>query len=316
MQSNRALTMKVFSAYRQQKRVNKERVLIISLIDDLLKKESKLLRLEVQREMYDKVNKIKDKFWHDLLSLHLSLFSNNLFWHKELTSNLLTIGPYVTLMSGLDIKEFNNQLVVNFLIKTLMLLEKKNKDDSYKYLANRLANYSGDKLEYREIAKRFNASWSLNELRSLFENPRLQFLYFDFLLERMINRTTELEVQDQIKKVMIESIIKTSKVSQLWPLKYYYPADTKIRKLIINKMGQAWVHGTLSEKYGLINLLDQKSFKKGLGQRFREFKKPNFKIKREFYQSLLFSGKATTYAFYKLYQMGDRSPEYLWWLIF
>ena len=309
--------LKIFSGYKQRKRVVKQIDSIMRITDELLKYEKELTSNVIkQEEMLEKIKKIEMPFWRELLSLYVALHSDNSFWANRIAAKLLRMGPYLSLFSGLNSNSFNNQLIVNFLIRTLMALEEKGQQSFSKYLAARFSLYGGDKLAYKDLVSRFSASWSLKDLRGHYANPYLRFLYFDFWIDRLSQRVSESESLMNIKMVMEDRVILASHVKQLWFLKDFFPKDRGLRKTIYNKFRTVWSDGDWIEKYQVLTLINHRSFKELLKKRYPEFKKPNFKIKRDFYLDLLGSGKATHYSLSQLYFLGDRELSHLWWLVF
>ncbi len=309
--------LQVLSGYLQKKRVEEEQRLIIHLVDQILKETEELKNINVQQKYFKKIGKIRNTFWNKILSLYLAAFSNNKFWAEKIVDELLLMGPYVSLIDGIEKKEINAQKVVNFITKIMMVFEEKKYHSNYKYLVSRIARYSGKKMLYKEIENRFGATWSLNELRELYLNPWIRYRHFDFLFEKMMNRSSEAEVKVYMRKIMKDPIlVKSCGIKQLWFLKDFYPRSKEIRNIIIKRLSQSWREGDAIEKYQLLTMMNRPLIKNGVKKYHKELRRPYFKIQRDFYIELLSSGKATDFAFYNLYNLGDYSNKHLWWMIF
>ena len=227
------------------------------------------------------------------------------------------MGPYVSLIEGIEKANINTQKIINFITKVMIVFEEEKYHPSYKYLISRISNYSGNKMLYKELESRFGANWSLNELRELYLNPWIRFKHFDFLFEKMMVRSSEAEVKIYMRKVTKDPLlVETCGIKQLWFLKDFYPRNKKIREIIINRLSSSWIEGDTIDRYQLLKMMDLPLIKKELTKTHKEFKRPNYKIQRSFYIELLASGKATDFAFYKLYRLGDYSKKHLWWMIY
>jgi hypothetical protein len=309
--------LQILSGYLQKKRVEEEQRLVIHLIDQILKDTEKLKDVNIQQQYLKKIANVKSLFWNKLLSLYLATFSNNKFWAEKIVDEILLMGPYVSLIEGIENEKINTQKIVNFITKIMMVFEREKYHRNYKYLISRISNYSGNKMHYKQLENRFGATWSLNELRELYLNPWIRFRHFDFLFEKMMTRSSEAEVKVYMRKIMKDPILVNScGIKQLWFLRDFYPRNKEIRRLIINRLSKSWIEGDTIEKYQLLKMMRSPLIKKALKKRHYDLKRPIFKIQRDFFMELLSSGKATDFSFYKLYNLGDHDHKHLWWMIY
>jgi len=315
--SNKSKRFKIMSHLRQFQKVKKEQESFIRIANKLVVSVKDLSAKETMRNnTLRQIKELGDSPWKNLLLMNLSTYSDNIFWTQKLLIKLNTYGPYVSLFYGLDKVNLNDQKLINFLSSTIDKTRKKLKNDDHKIFVSRLVDYSGRKVAYKELENRFSALWSLNELREMYSDPFIKFSYFDFILEKMLQRASESEIRNHLRQTIKKELIREMKTRQMWTLQLFFPKEDILRKSIVSKMKRVWIEGSFLEKYQVLLNLKNSTLKKRLSLRYPSLKRALFKIEKDFYTELFYSGKASLFAFHELFRLGDYKDEYLWLLSF
>ncbi len=308
-------SLRIQSQFLQKKNILKQQQLVLELIEEITTVES--LNNAFKRSILLKRTKtIKSRFWRRIIELPIAMAAKNTAWVKKLKKNLCQESPYYPDIRGWNFKEKDRELIRNYFLFVLKSYsEILGRDEELRILSEKLSLYGGTN-DFKTIGSRYDADWSLAELRESFKNPYLRNRYFDFYFLVLMNRTSSTELVQRIRESISENVLKRAKNSQYWIFEYFFPADKRMREIILTKLNNQWEERDYTYRFHILKILSNSVVKKGLSQKNPIFNRATFQIERQFYTELLSSGEASHYAFYELSKLGDKSSNHLWWLIF
>jgi len=303
------------SKFTRRKSILKSKEEIMEIID-LLKNEKEIVSPLKRDHLLKKITRIRVSLWKRVFSLYIAIKAENEPWASSLKRSLAKESPYFNILMSLPFDDSEQLKIRDFLVDLLSLYRSEYEDTvGLKILAERLTRY-GEKAEFRLLRTKFDADWSLTELRSNFKNPVLKREFFDFWFQVMMNRTSENEIKEHLRSTLDSRVLKSSEDSQFWIFEFFFPADKELRKIITKRLLEMWNSYQIEKKFIVLKAMEKSEVKTSLIALDPQFKRADFQYKREFYTDLLNSGYSTEYSLYSLYQIGDRQEENLWWLMF
>ena len=307
--------LRIQSQFSQKKNIRKQRSLVIEAIKSSF--EEKSLDNPFKRaKALRNAKRIKSRFWQRMLELPIALRAKNRAWTSRLKSSLCQESPYIQDIKGWNFTQEEVSLIKEYFEQVLSIYKEDFKDDEeLRILAQKLSFY-GRSIDFKAIASRFNADWSLSELRENFKNPYLRNKYFDFWFLILMNRTSSSELNQKIRQSLTSKVVKRAKESQYWVFEYFFPSDKDLRSTIVRRLNEQWKMRDRTYRFHILKSLANPAIKGELSKVNRTFKRALFQIERQYYSELLTSGEATHFAFYQLTKLGDKSSKNLWWLIF
>lgn len=307
--------LRVQSQFSQKKFIRQQKKFVIDTLKAISSENS--LDNSFKRSRFLKsAKRIRSKFWQRIIELPISLEAKNKAWSSRLKRGLSQESPYYHDIKGWGFSEEEIKVVRDYFLYVLgIYVEKLGEDEELKIIAEKLSLY-GMSNEFKVIRSRFDADWSLSELRESFKNPYLRNKYFDFWFQVLMNRTSSTELNQRIRESIVPNVLARAKDSQFWVFEYFFPADKDMRKMIISRFNTQWRTRDRVHRFHILRALSNSAIKTELSKRNRTFKRAIFQIERQFFSELLSSGEATHYAFYKLTKMGDKSISNLWWLMY
>lgn len=302
------------SYFRQKNNNNIQKKQVISLIK--LAREDKYFEdIQFRESFLRDIKGLKYSLWSQLLKLKIAIHAKNFLWVDKLKKEILKMSPYSLYVKSHSFSEDEEQVVKDFLIKVL---------DSYRKLPGNLENskligkYLSRVLEQKDLGfleKRYNADWSLSEIRNKMKNPIHQYDFFDFWFFLLMNRSSDLDVKSRIRDFLNQSILSHAEDGQFWIFEYFFPGGTELRSLLKTRLLEMWQKGDLVSKYTVLRVLLNNKAKSFLSKQDRVFQRGDFQLRREYFKELLNTGESTTFAFYNLIKLGNRDQNDLWWLI-
>jgi len=307
--------LRIQSQFSQKKKVRAEKTLVIENLKLIL--EGKNLDTSFKRsKMLKAVKRIKSRFWQRIIEFPIALEANNKVWLSRLKKSLCQESPYYHDVRGWDFSTEEVLLVRDYFLNILkQYSDKYGEDEELKILAEKLSLY-GKSNEFKTIRSRFDSDWSLSEIRENFKNPYLRNKYFDFWFLVLMNRTSDMELDQRIRESLSQKVLTKALDSQFWVFEYFFPADSDLRAIIYKRFDSQWRGRDRIHRFQVLRSLSRSAIKKGLAKRNPEFNRAIFQIKRQYFSELLLSGEATHFAFYQLAKLGDRDSDNLWWLMY
>ena len=154
-------------------------------------------------------------------------------------------------------------------------------------------------------------SFSLQDLREMFRNPKLSQDYFSFLYTQINPRISQKEKNQIINKVIKKHSKETLDARQWWSLQGKLPKEPKKRELLLEDYKNLWKSKDHFSRSIVIDAIDSLVLKKYLEEIDPYFKKAPFQIRRDFYRKLLNDQVAIDWSVYNLILLGDYPHSFL-----
>lgn len=290
---------------------------------EIFKKSLKTFEMEKGIDKETKIRKIaeslkssKSIFWKNFIELNLAVESGNSAWVRRVFKSFINVGPEVILFDEENsLIKANSEWKDDFL-KMFKRLEKYFEEDEDKFdMFISQINFLFSGQYFNEVKNQFSVNFSLTDLREISKKTYSSQFYYPWIFNRLYPRTSDIEALNFLEKTFKNIDINELRYDQYWVLYYYFPKGDEIRGKIINDLIKMWNSQSFYYKYLVIRAMEDQVIKENLSKKSQVFKKPLFKIKREFYQSLLLSGKSTQLAIYNLILLGDLNLDNLFWMI-
>lgn len=268
------------------------------------------------RKIAESLKKSKSIFWKNFIELNLAVESGNSAWVRRVFKSFINVGPEVILFDEENsLIKANSEWKDDFL-KMFKRLEKYFEEDVDKFdMFISQINFLFSGQYFNEVKNQFSVNFSLTDLREISKKTYSSQFYYPWIFNRLYPRTSDIEALNFLEKTFKNIDINELRYDQYWVLYYYFPKGDKIRGKIINDLIKMWNSQSFYYKYLVIRAMEDQVIKENLSKKSQVFRKPLFKIKREFYQSLLLSGKSTQLAIYNLILLGDLNLDNLFWMI-
>lgn len=306
--------LRIQSSFARKKKVRLIKSEILVMIEEW-QKEKALSTPEDRQKWLGRVRRLKHKYYRNLLTFVLAIKAKNLPWAVSLKRELIKSSPYWNLVGGIRLSKEEEEKLRDFHLFSLELYEDFHEDsEGLKMLAEKFTQ-TGHTNEFKAIRSRNGADWSLTDLRSQFKNPLLKTEYFDFWYMMMMNRTSDAELREKFRQTLSIRSLKKAKEGQLWVFEFFFPPQNSLRDVLLGKMIRMWSSQEISDRYTVLRCLDSENIKASLSKKSDQFKRANFQLKRDVFTSILGTGFSTESALYKLYLLGDKNEENLWWLM-
>jgi len=305
---------KVQSFYVQAKKIREAKALIFELIsyglaDDRFKDPFDRLKYQ------EKIDRISLGYWRKLFSINLALADNNRSWLTHLLKDLGQVSPQYFSINSLNYSASEMKMIRDYILELLVKLKDRKIDLlRLKVIARKMAWIGKDDLFF-EISDELEAEWSLSEIRSYMQNPFWKGEYFDFWYYLILDRTSQAEIDSKIRDILNIELVEEAPFSQFWVFEHYLPSKPKLRDALYERLENRWEKGSLLDSLQVLELLKLAPVKTALSKKVKDLNRANFQLSRELYIRLLNSGHSSQYALYKLYNLGDKDPDHLWWLI-
>tara|TARA_R110002072_G_scaffold1989_2_gene16325 strand:- start:48309 stop:49445 length:1137 start_codon:yes stop_codon:yes gene_type:complete len=275
-----------------------------------LEKESQM------RKIYYKLEKSDSPFWKNFVELVVALQSNNKAWLRRSMMNIMNSGPEILLFDeNHSLFKYNPEWEKDF-SKMIKQMSDFFEDDPlrFKLFVSQLSNLFSSQF-FKEQRNLYNVSWSLSDLREMSQKRFTSKIYFPWIFSSLYPRTS-----DQESHNFLESLFKDIKISdisfnQFWIFYYYLPKDQAKREAITKKLIQMWKSKKPYYQYLVLRLLEEQIIKDLVGKSEAYFKQPLFKIKRDYFTSLLNSGQMIDLSIYNLLSLGDLDMKKLLWMV-
>jgi hypothetical protein len=255
-------------------------------------------------------NKDHGNFWSALVRTKLAVMSSNKRWVLRELRALLNFSPSQVILSYGDLKLTESDVkllheVLEQLVKEIVAVVE---DKNYEVLIKSSLSRLFDRSIFTEIKK----SWTLNQIRELASNVRYGGLYPVVFHDLLVNRTSKAEVISMLSQAYAGRFVKDLNFSTFWIFRYYFPRQAEIENYVLKEVEKVLKKKNSSwfDRYILLQLLENTFIKRKIQAENKEFAKPLFSIKRDFYQKLLKSGHGGMFALYNLFLLGDYNLSY------
>ncbi len=268
------------------------------------------------RKIAQDLSKIKSIFWKNFIELNIAVESGNSAWVRRIFRFFINVGPEIILFDEENSLIKSNPTWKNDFLKMFKRLENYFEEDEEKFdmfISQMNFLFSGQ--YFNEIKNQFNVNFSLTDLREVSKKTYSSQFFYPWIFNRLYPRTSDIEALNFLEKTFKNIDMNELRFHQYWVLYYYFPKGDEIREKIINDLTKMWNSQNFYYKYLVIRAMEDQVIKENLSKKSSVFKKPLFKMKRDFYQELLLSGKSTQLAIYNLILLGDLNLDNLFWMI-
>ena len=278
--------------------------------------ETRSRNFQFLREQKKKLGKIKNPLFKNLFELSLAVQTNNTSWMIALSNKIIKSGPLELALTWNNQDEKVSKEEQIQLLKSLVTKLKGKVGDLLvvKILVDRLVQL-GQSVEYKTLLNDFDADWSLTDLREITSSLGVAQEYFDFWYAKFVNRTSENEINQFLKRVLNIETINKAQASQLWIFQHYLPKDQKLRENITKRFEKMWASNYFYHRYIVLRSISLEPWKRLLIKKNSEFNRALFQLERDFFHEVLETGVAVDYALFQLYRLGDKDDQNLWWYV-
>ncbi|GEM_PF-4108162 len=168
----------------------------------------------------------------------------------------------------------------------------------------------GEKIEFESDEK----NWSLNELRENMNTSLYGTSFPSFWMKSAINRISDKEKREFIFKLEKNRILDEVNVLDYWIFKENLSPNDRVRDHVVKSINSFYGKSVAGD-YVILELLEDGVFKKNLSSKNKNLKKPIFTLKRNLFYKALEDGRETSFPVLKLIEMGEESPDFIWWLM-
>lgn len=164
-----------------------------------------------------------------------------------------------------------------------------------------------------KFSEKIDTKWSLNELRVLAASAWYAPLFPAFWYSQLSGRVASSEMGALIDSLLTRLPANKWNDHDLWVFSEWLPAKDEYRKGIIKAIANISQTSNPYLKELLVRLSENAVLRRELEKEKIISNKALFKLKRDYYSSLLQRGAQVDYALYQLTMLGDEDPDYLWW---
>ena len=299
--------------------LNKERrksyVKFVDVIEKSQNKHSfKFKNLKSLQASLDQKNNI---MVNSLTETFIALEIQNQAWANSSLEKILYMAPKRMIFDSIDWKK-DDPLKLRFMSSFYYFMENTLKKMENKKLAKIFVNYMGSIVqspEMKDIISSWGANWSLTIMRELTTSITYGKKYLSAWVTILYERVRNVELNQLINKSIDPDIMDLKTSDYLWVLKDVNPVSEKIKAYIDYILKENRNSSESHFQYMLVSLIDNESIKRIISSQLPKYSRPQFQVKRNFYLKLLEDSSASSFAIYNLLKLGDRSDDYLWWLV-
>ena len=168
--------------------------------------------------------------------------------------------------------------------------------------------------DYIQLTDQIDADWPVLRLQKVIQSPNYGLDFFNIWIRVFHEKVSPIEFDKLLVSIVNTKRLRDYGRNSFWIYRLYYPPEEELRKEVEIQLVKQMKINQIYENYVLLTLAKNKTIKKVLGKYSDVYKKPFFKISREFFKENLEKGVSLDLSSYQLLKLGDKSESILWWL--